>query len=258
MSATLSGGTAAATRTKPKSERASAVIERLETLRSAGVARGLSPPGRPADEAAVVARFVAPGSGSADLTVALCADPVRACLSRAGSSAASCNVMIRQPWRSPLPRRRRCCSSAAKGVPFTEHAYRYEERGGTAVAARELRVPEHAVVKTLVMEDEAHKPLIVLMHGDREVSTKNLARQVGAQGGHAVQARRGDAAHRLPRRRHVAVRHPQADARSTSSGRFSTCRRSTSTAGAADSCWGWRRRTWCGSFAPRSWTSALE
>ncbi len=66
----------------------------------------------------------------------------------------------------------------ARGVSFSEHGYRYEERGGTAVAARELGVPEHAVVKTLVMEDESHKPLIVLMHGDREVSTKNLARQV--------------------------------------------------------------------------------
>ncbi len=65
------------------------------------------------------------------------------------------------------------------GVPFTEHFYRYEDRGGTEVAARELGLPEHAVVKTLVMEDEAKQPLIVLMHGDREVSTKALARQVG-------------------------------------------------------------------------------
>jgi Cys-tRNA(Pro) deacylase len=65
------------------------------------------------------------------------------------------------------------------GVTFTEHLYRYEEHGGTGVAARELHVPEHAVVKTLVMEDEAKQPLIVLMHGDREVSTKALARQAG-------------------------------------------------------------------------------
>ncbi len=65
------------------------------------------------------------------------------------------------------------------GVPFTEHLYRYEEHGGTAVAARELGLPEHAVVKTLVMEDESKQPLIVLMHGDREVSTKALARQTG-------------------------------------------------------------------------------
>ncbi len=65
------------------------------------------------------------------------------------------------------------------GVAFTEHVYRYEERGGTRVSARELGVDEHAVIKTLVMEDEASQPLIVLMHGDREVSTRNLARQIG-------------------------------------------------------------------------------
>jgi Cys-tRNA(Pro) deacylase len=65
------------------------------------------------------------------------------------------------------------------GVPFTEHEYRYEERGGTRVSSRELGVDEHAVIKTLVMEDERKAPLIVLMHGDREVSTKRLARQLG-------------------------------------------------------------------------------
>jgi len=63
-------------------------------------------------------------------------------------------------------------------VPFTEHEYRYEERGGTAVSSRALGVDEHVVIKTLVMEDEQKNPLIVLMHGDREVSTKNLARQI--------------------------------------------------------------------------------
>jgi Cys-tRNA(Pro) deacylase len=66
-----------------------------------------------------------------------------------------------------------------RGVSYTEHLYRYEERGGTAVSSRELGVEEHAVVKTLVMEDEAGAPLVVLMHGDREVSTKALARQLG-------------------------------------------------------------------------------
>ncbi len=66
-------------------------------------------------------------------------------------------------------------------VPFTEHEYRYEKRGGTAVSSRELGVDEHIVIKTLVMEDERKQPLIVLMHGDREVSTKNLARQIGAK-----------------------------------------------------------------------------
>jgi Cys-tRNA(Pro) deacylase len=69
----------------------------------------------------------------------------------------------------------------AEHVPFTEHEYRYEDRGGTRVSARELGVPEHAVIKTLVMEDEVKRPLIVLMHGDREVSTKQLARQIGSK-----------------------------------------------------------------------------
>jgi len=64
------------------------------------------------------------------------------------------------------------------GVAFGEHTYEYVEHGRTAVSSRSLRVPEHQVVKTLVMQDELGKPLIVLMHGDRKVSTKNLARQV--------------------------------------------------------------------------------
>jgi Cys-tRNA(Pro) deacylase len=64
-------------------------------------------------------------------------------------------------------------------VAFTEHPYRYEEKGGTAVSSRELGVDEHAVIKTLVMEDDSGSPLVVLMHGDREVSTKALARQLG-------------------------------------------------------------------------------
>jgi Cys-tRNA(Pro) deacylase len=67
----------------------------------------------------------------------------------------------------------------ANKVPYTGHEYEYVERGGTEVSAAALGVPEHVVVKTLVMQDEAAKPLIVLMHGDRKVSTKNLARQVG-------------------------------------------------------------------------------
>lgn len=64
------------------------------------------------------------------------------------------------------------------GVEFTIHPYEYVEHGGTAVSAAALGVDEHQVVKTLVMEDEQAKPLVVLMHGDRTVSTKNLARQV--------------------------------------------------------------------------------
>jgi len=67
----------------------------------------------------------------------------------------------------------------AHGVAYTEHFYDYVDKGGTTVSSAALGVPEHAVVKTLVMEDEAAKPLLVLMHGDRQVSTKNLARQAG-------------------------------------------------------------------------------
>jgi Cys-tRNA(Pro) deacylase len=63
-----------------------------------------------------------------------------------------------------------------KNIPFEGHLYRYEEHGGTAVAAAALNAPEHAVIKTLVMEDELGRGMIVLMHGDREVSTKDLAR----------------------------------------------------------------------------------
>ncbi len=66
-------------------------------------------------------------------------------------------------------------------VPFTDHLYAYEEKGGTAVSSRELEVDEHAVVKTLVMEDDRRNPLVVLMHGDRQVSTRELARIIGAR-----------------------------------------------------------------------------
>jgi len=69
----------------------------------------------------------------------------------------------------------------AARIEFTEHLYHYEEKGGTAVSARELGVNEHAVVKTLVMEDERKNPLIVLMHGDFQVSTKELARVMGVK-----------------------------------------------------------------------------
>jgi len=67
------------------------------------------------------------------------------------------------------------------GVAFGEHPYEYVEHGGTGESARQLGVDEHRIVKTLVMEDEHAKPLIVLMHGDCKVSTKNLARQIGAK-----------------------------------------------------------------------------
>jgi Cys-tRNA(Pro) deacylase len=65
------------------------------------------------------------------------------------------------------------------GVAFTEHLYRYEERGGTRVSAVALGVDEHQVVKTLILEDDERQPLIVLMHGDRDVSLKTLARVIG-------------------------------------------------------------------------------
>ena len=67
------------------------------------------------------------------------------------------------------------------GVAFTEHVYDYVEHGGTAESARQLGVPEHAVVKTLVMQDDSARPLVVLMHGDRSVDTRGLARQLGCK-----------------------------------------------------------------------------
>jgi len=68
-----------------------------------------------------------------------------------------------------------------QGAHYTEHFYDYVEHGGTAESSRQLGMDEHHVVKTLVMEDERAAPLIVLMHGDRQVSTKNLARQAGVK-----------------------------------------------------------------------------
>ncbi|AMO37364.1 MULTISPECIES: Cys-tRNA(Pro) deacylase [Thauera] len=67
------------------------------------------------------------------------------------------------------------------GVAHSNHLYEYEEHGGTTVSSRELNVSEHAVVKTLIMENENAQPLVVLMHGDRKVSTKELARQIGCK-----------------------------------------------------------------------------
>ena len=69
----------------------------------------------------------------------------------------------------------------AQGVAYTEHPYDYVEHGGTTESARQLGVDEHAVVKTLVMQDQDTRPLLILMHGDRQVSTRNLARQIGAK-----------------------------------------------------------------------------
>lgn len=69
----------------------------------------------------------------------------------------------------------------AHGLSFTEHPYEYVDHGGTAESARQLGWPEHQVIKTLVMQDDKAQPLIILMHGDKEVSTKNLARAIGAK-----------------------------------------------------------------------------
>lgn len=79
------------------------------------------------------------------------------------------------------------------GVTFTEHPYDYLEHGGTAESARQLGVAEHAVIKTLVMQDERAQPLLVLMHGDCQVSTKKLAREIGVK---AVEPCKPDVAHR--------------------------------------------------------------
>src|SRR5512143_3634720 len=81
----------------------------------------------------------------------------------------------------------------AAGAAYTEHPYDYEEKGGTSVSARELGVDEHSVVKTLVMEDDRKRPLIVLMHGDCEVSTKELARIIGVK---SIAPCQPDTAHR--------------------------------------------------------------
>ena len=67
------------------------------------------------------------------------------------------------------------------GVEFSTHTYKYEAQGGTAASSLALGVAEHSIVKTLIMEDETRAPLIVLMHGDKQVSTKNLARAIGAK-----------------------------------------------------------------------------
>jgi len=69
----------------------------------------------------------------------------------------------------------------SENVVFSDHPYTYEEKGGTAVSARELEVDEHSVIKTLIMEDEAKRPLVILMHGNLQVSTKELARQINVK-----------------------------------------------------------------------------
>jgi Cys-tRNA(Pro) deacylase len=82
---------------------------------------------------------------------------------------------------------------SAHGIAYTEHHYDYVEHGGTTVSAQSLGIAEHEVVKTLVMQDEHSKPLIVLMHGDLKVSTKQLARQAGKK---SIEPCKPDAAQR--------------------------------------------------------------
>jgi Cys-tRNA(Pro) deacylase len=69
----------------------------------------------------------------------------------------------------------------AAGVAFETHEYAYVDKGGTAASSAALGVDEHKVIKTLVLEDDTKEPLVVLMHGDKQVSTRNLARQIGAR-----------------------------------------------------------------------------
>jgi Cys-tRNA(Pro) deacylase len=69
----------------------------------------------------------------------------------------------------------------AAGVPFEPHVYPWQPGGGTRASAEHLGVDEHEVVKTLIFEDDRRQPLCILMHGDREVSTKNLARAIGVK-----------------------------------------------------------------------------
>ena len=83
--------------------------------------------------------------------------------------------------REKVPSTAAIRSLKAEGIDFTPRFYNYEDRGGTRVAARELEIREHEAVKTIVMEDDRKNPLIVLMHGDREISTKKLARFLGVK-----------------------------------------------------------------------------
>jgi Cys-tRNA(Pro) deacylase len=107
--------------------------------------------------------------------------------SRRGGAAVSSARMSKLP-STPATRLLR-----EQGVAYTEHPYRYEEHGGTRASARELGVDEHATIKTLIMEDDGREPLVVLMHGDREVSTKALARLIGVK---SVQPCRPEVANR--------------------------------------------------------------
>ena len=131
----------------------------------------------------------------------------------------------RKPWRRnprTSARRRRRSGCARRASPSASTSTTYVEHGGTAESARQLGVDEHAVVKTLVMQDEKGEPLIVLMHGDRQVSTKNLARAIGAKSVEPCKPEVARAAQRLSGRRHVAVRRPGGRCRCSSRRRSSS------------------------------------
>jgi Cys-tRNA(Pro) deacylase len=100
-----------------------------------------------------------------------------------GKNIAAAQRKFRSPLMSKenIPNTRAVRMLKDNGIRFTLHAYRYEDGGGTGLAARELAVSEHRIVKTLVMEDDKGNPFLVLMHGDKTVSTKNLARTMGAK-----------------------------------------------------------------------------
>lgn len=90
-------------------------------------------------------------------------------------------VIILMMTKEKIPTTPAILALKAQGADFTLHTYAYEEKGGTKKAAGKLMVDEHRIIKTLIMEDETSKPFIILMHGDKEVSTKSLARTIGVK-----------------------------------------------------------------------------
>lgn len=100
---------------------------------------------------------------------------------RRGASGVAPNLAEKAVAKEKIPVTPAVRALRALGVSFTPRPYEYEDKGGTAVAARELQVDEHRVIKTLVLEDETQNPLLMLMHGDRQVSTKALGRVLGVR-----------------------------------------------------------------------------
>ena len=143
----------------------------------------------------------------------------------------------------------------AHGVPYTEHSYEYVEHGGAEHSAKVLGLDPFTVVKTLVMQDEKGKPLIVLIHGNRSVSTKNLARQIGVKSVEPCKPEDREPTQRLPGGRHLTLRHAQADARLHRAQHPGPCRRSASTVAGADTSSASTRRSACVSSAPNRSTA---